>query len=510
MEKYKNLTIKETNALDCAIVEPRRFGDKRGFFESVTTDELSHLGFTNFNQFSDSMSGKGILRGLHYQEDPYCQAKMVRCVRGKVVDIVRDIRKDSPTFGECVAVELTPDNGRFLFVPRGFAHAYLAVEDNSLFEYYVDNEYNTRKEGGISYKDPNMVVNLYEKGPEDEDYKVVKLSIYDLLKKYGIKKPLISDKDEVRKTLEETDVNFTREKKKYLVTGFRGQLGYDIVRELKARGESDILALDIQEMDITDKKAVMNIIEAYKPDIIFHCAAWTQVDKAEENRELCEKVNVEGTKNMVDASIKVGAKIVYVSTDYVFDGTKEGYYTEEDKPNPQSVYGLTKYQGEEEVRRNPNHFIARISWAFGINGNNFIKTMIKLSDKNKEVNVVDDQIGSPTYTVDLSKLLVEMAHTDKYGTYNATNTGYCTWADFAEEIFKEYGADVKVNHVTIDEYYKDKMHATRPENSKFSWDKLEENGFKKMPEWQDALKRYLNEFNESTEGKLLKLKRGNK
>ena len=509
MEKYKNLTITETNGLDCLIVNTRRFGDARGFFESVTKAEQKHLGFKEFHQFSDSMSGKGILRGLHYQEDPYCQAKMVRCVRGKVVDIVRDVRKDSPTFGETVAVELTPENGTFLYVPRGYAHAYLALEDDSLFEYFVDNEYNTRKEGGISYKDPEMVVNLYTRKNDEEEYTSEKLSIYDLLEKYGIDKPLISPKDEERKPLSETEVNFARTPRKYLVTGVKGQLGYDIVKELRARGETDILALDRDEMDITDKDQVMSIVEAYKPDVIFHCAAWTSVDKAEEEKEACENVNVTGTRNIVDASIKVGAKIVYMSTDYVFDGKKEGYYTEDDKANPQSVYGETKYAGEEEVRRNPNHFITRISWVFGINGNNFVKTMIKLSQKYKELSVVNDQIGSPTYTVDLSKLLVEMAHTDKYGTYNATNTGYCTWAEFAEAIFKEYGAKVKVNHVTTAEYFKDKPHATRPENSKFTWDKLEANGFALMPEWDDALGRYIEEFNESTEGKLLALKRGN-
>ena len=506
-EKYKNLTITNTTAEDCKIVDPRRFGDARGFFESVTIDELEHLGFSKFNQFSDSMSGKGILRGLHYQKDPYCQAKMVRCVRGSVVDIVRDVRKDSPTYGKCVAVELTPENGTFLYVPRGYAHAYLALQDDSLFEYYVDNEYNTRLEGGISYKDPDMMIDLYTKSLDDEEYNVENLSIYELLEKYGIDKPLISDKDETRKPLSETEVDFKKERRRYLVTGVGGQLGHDIVRELEARGEIDILAPDRETMDITDRDSVMELIRAYKPDVIFHCAAYTAVDKAEEDKETCEKINVEGTRNIVDASIEVGAKILYMSTDYVFDGTKEGLYKEDDEVNPQSVYGQTKFQGEEEVRRNPNHFITRISWVFGINGNNFVKTMIKLSNRFEELKVVDDQIGSPTYTVDLSKLLVEMAHTDKYGTYNATNRGYCTWADFAEAIFKEYGVDVKVNHVTTDEYYGDKPHATRPENSEFDFTKLEENGFAKMPEWQDALRRYINEFNNSTEGKVLSLRR---
>jgi len=510
MNNYKNLSIYDTNLEDCKIVNPRRFGDKRGFFESVTIDELNHLGFTKFNQFSDSKSNKGILRGLHYQLDPYSQAKMVRCVRGKVVDIIRDVRLDSSTYGKALAIELTPENGTFLYVPRGFAHAYLSLEDDSLFEYYVDNEYNTRKEGGISYKDDTMKISLYSKDIDDEEYNIEELSIYELLDKYGIDEPIISDKDEQRKTLKEEKPEFRKEKKRYLVTGVNGQLGHDIVKELYARGENDVLALDKDEMDITNKDEVSKVVKTYKPDIIFHCAAWTQVDKAEEEKEMCEIVNVIGTKNLTDASIEVGAKIIYMSTDYVFDGKKEGLYTEEDEVNPKSVYGLTKYKGEEEVRRNPNHFITRISWVFGVNGNNFIKTMIKLSDKYKELNVVDDQVGSPTYTVDLAKLLVEMAHTDKYGTYNATNTGYCSWAEFAEEIFKEYGVDIKVNHVSTDDYYKGREHAIRPNNSKFDWSKLEENGFNKLPTWQDALKRYINEFNNTTEGKILKLKKESK
>ena len=490
---FKSNIIK-TNLEDCYIIEENRFGDDRGYFTSVTSAQLEGLDFKKFHQKSESMSVKGTVRGLHFQKDPYCQAKVVCCTRGKVLDVVVDLRKDSPTYKQYTYVELTPENGRMLYVPRGYAHGFIALEDNTTFNYMVDNKYYPRLDGGIPWNDPEINI------PWEE-----------IFKEYGIDKPLLSDKDQKHKTLSESDIEFIRRPRRYLVTGVKGQLGYDIVKELRARGETDILALDRDEMDITDKDQVMSIVEAYKPDVIFHCAAWTSVDKAEEEKEACENVNVTGTRNIVDASIKVGAKIVYMSTDYVFDGKKEGYYTEDDKANPQSVYGETKYAGEEEVRRNPNHFITRISWVFGINGNNFVKTMIKLSQKYKELSVVNDQIGSPTYTVDLSKLLVEMAHTDKYGTYNATNTGYCTWAEFAERIFEKYGVKVKVNHVSTDEYYKDKPHATRPENSKFTWTKLEENGFALMPEWDDALGRYIEEFNESesTEGKLLALKRGN-
>ena len=287
---------------------------------------------------------------------------------------------------------------------------------------------------------------------------------------------------------------------RYLITGVKGQLGYDLTRELDERGETDYLAVDIEEMDITDKDRVMKVITEYKPDVIFHCAAYTAVDKAEQDEKTCYKVNVEGTKNITDASLAVGAKLVYLSTDYVFDGTKEGYYTEEDQVNPQSVYGKTKQLGEEEVKRNPNHFIGRISWVFGINGSNFINTMLGVSEnleklgKPDEVRVVKDQIGSPTYTVDLSKVLVDMVQTDKYGTYNITNEGFCTWAEFTEYFYAINNRATKVNAVTTPEYYGTKPHAPRPENSKMSKDKLEENGFDRLPTWQDATDRYCKEL----------------
>ncbi len=283
---------------------------------------------------------------------------------------------------------------------------------------------------------------------------------------------------------------------RYLITGVKGQLGYDLTRELDKRGETDYLALDVEDMDITDKKKVNGIITQYKPDVIFHCAAWTAVDKAEEKEDLCEKVNVLGTKNITDASLEVGAKLIYLSTDYVFDGTKDGLYTEEDKVNPKSVYGKTKYLGEEEVRRNKKHFIARISWVFGINGNNFIKTMLKLSENHNIVNVVDDQIGSPTYTVDLAKILVDMAQTEKYGTYHVTNENYCSWAEFAEYIFRSNNKTTEVNKVTTEEYLEltGTKQAYRPRNSKLSKDKLENAGFDRLPSWQDATDRFCKEL----------------
>ncbi len=470
---------KETNLKDCYILEPKRFGDERGYFESVTEKELKDLGFNKIFQVSNSLSGKGIVRGLHFQKDPYCQAKVVRCHRGAVLDVVVDVREDSETYGKWTSVYLTPENGRMLYVPRGFAHGFVSLKEDTLFEYYVDNVYMPRMEGGILWNDPNLDINWDE-----------------IFEKYDIEKPVLSVKDQDRVTLEESNVKFYREPRRFLITGFTGQLGYDIAKELEERGEYDYLALSSKDMDITNREQVMKVVKNYKPDVIFHCAAWTAVDKAEDMIEEATKVNVQGTKNLTDASLEVGAKILYMSTDYVFDGKKEGLYTEEDTPNPMNVYGKTKLQGEEEIKRNPNHFITRISWVFGINGNNFVKTMLKLSENYDTLNVVDDQIGSPTYTKDLANLLVEMSYTDKYGTYHVNNDGYCSWAEFAKYIMESNEKTTKINPVTTEEYSEltGTKQAYRPRNSKLSKEKLVENGFAMLPSWQDATDRYCKEL----------------
>lgn len=298
---------------------------------------------------------------------------------------------------------------------------------------------------------------------------------------------------------------------RFLVTGVKGQLGYDVVRELKKRGFNDILEYGKEQMDITNKQQVDDCIIGSEPDVVIHCAAYTAVDKAETDEENAWKVNANATRLIAEACAEVDAKLIYVSTDYVFDGKKKlgETYEVDDEVNPQSVYGSTKYEGEEAAKINPKYFIARTSWVFGVNGNNFVKTMLKLSESMNEVSVVSDQYGSPTYTVDLAKLLVDMALTDKYGTYHANNEGYTNWADFAEEIFRVNGKDMKVNHTTTEEYQanqkaKDpsKVIAPRPTNSCLSKECLDRNGFDRLPSWQDALKRYsqeLKDFKEAQE-----------
>ncbi len=278
---------------------------------------------------------------------------------------------------------------------------------------------------------------------------------------------------------------------KFLITGASGQLGYDVKLELLNRGYYDILSPSSSAMDLRNKDSVRDTILDYKPDIVFHCAAYTAVDKAEDERELCSDVNINGTKYIVDACSEVGAKLIFISTDYVFDGSKDGFYLEDDKVSPVNYYGKTKWLAEENVRGYDNHIITRISWVFGINGNNFVKTMLKLSDTRDEISVVSDQIGSPTYTKDLSKVLVDMALSDKKGTYHVTNDGTCSWYEFAKYIFESNNIDIVVNPIKTSDY---PTKAKRPHNSRMSKEKLMNDGFSMLPDWKDAVDRYNKEL----------------
>ena len=287
---------------------------------------------------------------------------------------------------------------------------------------------------------------------------------------------------------------------KILVTGVKGQLGYDCVRELTSRGYKNVLGIDIDDLDLTKEADVKKYINEYKPDVVMHNAAWTAVDKAEENQDKVYQVNALAPKYIAEACKNVGAKMVYISTDYVFDGLGDKPFNVNDLKKGLSVYGKTKAQGEDFVTSTiSSYFIVRISWVFGKNGNNFVKTMLKLADMGKtELNVVSDQIGSVTYTHDLAKLLCDMIETDKYGIYHATNEGYISWADFAKEIFKLANKNVKVNPISTEDYLKlVPQQAKRPLNSRMSKESLDKAGFKRLPEWKDALKRYLDELKEN-------------
>jgi len=281
-----------------------------------------------------------------------------------------------------------------------------------------------------------------------------------------------------------------REMMRVLVTGYHGQLGYDVVKLLKEQGE-EVLGATREHFDLTDEAKIKEVIKGFKPEVVVHCAAYTQVDKAEDNKELCYAVNVLGTRYIAEACREINAKMVYISTDYVFDGSSDKPYEVNDKVNPVNYYGETKLQGELEVSKIlDNHFIIRISWVFGENGNNFVKTMLRLAETRIELSVVGDQNGSPTYTKDLAILIAEMIRTEKYGIYHASNEGACSWNEFAKAIFEYRGLEVKVNAIPTSDY---PTRAKRPMSSIMSKDKLEQNGFKRLPDWKDALQRYLNQ-----------------
>lgn len=300
---------------------------------------------------------------------------------------------------------------------------------------------------------------------------------------------------------------------KVLVTGVTGQLGFDVIRELLEQGydavgtsiekefhsvitDEKIEATDYYSLDITNEKKVKSTVTEINPDVIIHCSAWTAVDAAEDNVEKVMNINVNGTKYLAESAKEINAKFVYISTDYVFDGTGNEPWSPDSKDyGPDSVYGESKLEGEKVVSSIlEKYFIVRIAWVYGINGSNFVKTMLDIGKKHSQVSVVSDQIGTPTYTYDLSRLLVEMIKSDKYGYYHATNEGnYISWYEFTKEIYRQAGLNTQVTPVTTEEYGKTK--AVRPLNSRLDRTKLIENGFEPLPNWDDALSHYLSELN---------------
>ena len=279
-----------------------------------------------------------------------------------------------------------------------------------------------------------------------------------------------------------------------LVTGITGQLGHDVVKELERRGEK-VIGTTRKEINLMTAEGAKNFILEKKPDAVIHCAAYTAVDKAESEPEIALTVNGFGTRYVAEACREVGAKMIYPSTDYVFGGDGKIPYEVGDEKAPVNVYGNSKLLGENSVQATlQNYFIVRISWVFGANGKNFVKTMLKLAESHEKIRVVADQIGSPTYTADLAPLLADMVKTEKYGVYHATNEGFCSWADFAKEIFRQAKKNVEVEAILTADY---PTPARRPFNSRLSKKSLDEAGFDRLPTWQDALKRYLVELKNS-------------
>jgi len=461
------MNIIKTKVGDVLIIEPKVFGDHRGWFtETYSKTKFQELGIDiEFLQDNHSMSAqKGTLRGLHFQTNPKAQTKLVRCTKGKILDVAVDLRKGSSTYKQWVGVELSEENKKQLLIPKGFAHGFLTLTDNVEVQYKVDEYYAPECDRSIRFDDPEVGV------------------------EWGIEDPILSEKDLKAPLLKDSDVDFSL---KFMVTGVNGQLGHDIMVKLKEM-DFDVIAPRRDEFDLTDKDQVKRYILKEKPDVIIHCAAYTAVDKAEDEKDLCYLVNVEGTRAIAEAANEINAKTVYVSTDYVFDGLGQEPHTEEKETNPINYYGYTKEQGEKIVRGLiDKHFIVRTSWVYGLNGNNFVKTMLKLAESRNEINVVSDQIGTPTYTKDLAEFIVDLIHTKEYGTYHGVNEGYCSWYEFAESIFEKSGVNMILNPVSTEEY---PTRAKRPLNSRLSKENTDKAGIGKMPHWEDALSRFIKEL----------------
>lgn len=463
------MIVSKTQLPGVLILEPKVFGDNRGWFmESFSNRDFESVGINNvFIQDNHSYSAaKGVIRGLHFQNSPKSQTKLIRCTRGGILDVIVDIRKDSPTYCKWISVELNSENKMQILIPKGFAHGFLTLTDDTEVQYKVDEYYSPLHDRSIRFDDPHINVD------------------------WGITNPILSQKDLSAPFLKDSDCNYGV---KVLVTGVNGQLGHDVIRLLK-ENEIECLGVDINDFDLTNEVQTTEFIKGYSPDVIVHCAAYTAVDRAEDDKEKCFAVNVTGTQNIVAAAKITGAKVMYISTDYVFDGNGDRPFEEYADTAPINYYGKSKLDGENIVRNQiDNHFIIRTSWVFGSNGNNFIKTMLRLGIERGAVSVINDQIGSPTYTLDLAKLICDMIFTSKYGTYHASNEGYCSWYEFACYTFESAGVNVKTTPITTDQY---PTKAKRPHNSRLSKDGLEREGFKRLPDWKDAVSRYLMEIDE--------------
>jgi dTDP-4-dehydrorhamnose reductase/dTDP-4-dehydrorhamnose 3,5-epimerase len=449
------------------IVETDVYGDNRGWFtETYTKNKFVDKGIdVDFVQDNQSYSAKkGTLRGIHFQTNPKAQSKLIRCTRGVIIDTVVDLRKGSDTYKQWFSIELSAENKKQLFIPKGFGHAFLTITDDVEVQYKVDEYYSKEHDRSVRYDDIDLDI------------------------QWGIENPILSDKDLKAPLLKDSDANFSI---KVLVTGVKGQLGYDVAKRLNVLG-IEAMGVDRGDFDITDKVQTQKYILNTKPDVIVHCAAYTAVDKAEDERKFCYAVNVEGTRNIAVAAQAIDAKMVYISTDYVFDGEGTEPYSEDTPTNPVNYYGYSKEQGEIVVRELlDKHFIIRTSWVYGKNGNNFVKKMLNLAQSKDKINVVNDQIGAPTFTKDLAILICDMLQTTKYGTYHGVNEGYCNWCEFAKAIFDKAGIAIKVNPIPSSNY---PTKAKRPLNSRLLKSNLDKKGFKKLPQWEDALNRYLNEI----------------
>lgn len=458
------MKVINTNIRDLKVIEVDAYGDERGWFsESYSQKQFLEAGLDyRFIQDNHSFSSKkGTLRGMHYQAKPYAQTKLVRCTRGKILDVVVDLRKGSETYLQSFSIELSHENKKQLLIPKGFAHGFITLEENTEIQYKVDEFYSKEHDCSLKFDDQ-----LFKIDWPVEDW-------------------VLSEKDRLAPAYNPLLVNFSL---KVLVTGARGQVGYDVMETFKATG-IDVFGIDQEEVDLRNETQVRTLIKEYSPDVIVHCAAFTNVDQAEEDKENCYKVNVNSTKLIAETCKEIDAKLVFISSDYVFSGEGQSYYSEEDETCPKNYYGLTKQLAEEQVKNILDRYhIIRTSWVYGLQGDNFVQKILTRHKTQDVFNIVDDQVGSPTYSKDLANFILKLTMSNKYGTYHVTNEGVCSWYEFTKYIFDYLNISSFVNPVKSHEFI---TKAYRPKNSRLSKDKLELVGFKKLPKWQDAIVRYL-------------------
>lgn len=464
------------------ILEPKVFGDERGWFcESFRADVFRRdVACVEFVQDNESSSQRGVVRGLHFQRPPYAQAKLVRVSRGCVLDVVVDLRRNSPTYGKYVAVELSEENHRQLFLPRGCAHGFATISERAVFEYKCDNYYHPESEGGVSIFDETLGIEWPIPASE------MILSAKDL------KHPALSELGEVFGMDGE---GYTEAEKTVLVTGANGQLGTSIQDLISRYPKIRFKLTDVDELNLTDADAVQTYVEKHKPYIIINCAAYTDVERAEDEPDKAELVNVSSVVNLACAARSVDALLVHISTDYVFgDNVVPEPLTEATPTKPLNVYGRTKLMSEQAIEKSGvRHLIVRTSWLYSPWGKNFVKTMLRLMDEKESLSVVSDQKGSPTYAPDLAEAIMALVESGAEGLYHFSNEGECSWYEFASAIGRISGKTTCVVAPCTTAEYPTK--ARRPAYSVMSKDKYKAQTGRKVAQWEDSLKLMLGVMN---------------
>ena len=474
MSKFKKI---ETGIAGLYILEPTVFGDERGFFlETYNKKEFEEISiFEEFVQDNHSKSKKGVLRGLHFQTK-HSQGKLVRVIKGSVYDIAVDIRKNSSTFGKWHGIELSAENKKMFFIPKGFAHGFLTLEDDTEFQYKCTDLYMPQYDSGIMWNDKDININWN-------------------FEKYGLKEEdiVLSEKDKKHQSFKEYTEKYIGEN--VLLTGADGQLGQDFQKLLDKLGIK-YTTTDYKELDVTDKEKVKEFVESNNFTMIINCAAYNNVDKAEEESEKCYALNSHVPKYLAEICKEKNIVFVTYSTDFVFDGEKEIPYIEEDIPNPLSIYSKAKLEGERYSLEYEKSFVIRTSWVFGMGNNNFCKQVINWSKGKDKLRIVDDQISSPTYSKDLAEYSWELIQTDKYGLYHLSNDGEASKFEQAQYILKKIGWNGILERAKTKDF---PLPAKRAEYSKLDSSKLEGVIDKKIPHWKSGIDRFLEEMKEKGE-----------